>query len=133
MNAIKNVLVPLQLRGSSKCFLSKRCQGFILSRRFHNNNSLRVIRDRLLELVFIELFNFLLDLNHVPDIQNFFVLSYIKLVSLHFFHIIFQMSNWSGNQSFWVRIFHISYFYLPYLSLQRYLNKKFKYEFMKVL
>ena len=87
MNAIKNVLVPLQLKGSSKCFLSKRCQGFILSRRFHNNNSLRVIRDRLLELVFIELFNFLLDLNHVPDIQNFFLLSYIKLVSLHFFFI----------------------------------------------
>ena len=122
MNAIKNVLVPLQLRGSSKCFLSKRCQGFILSRRFHNNNSLRVIRDRLLELVFIELFNFLLDLNHVPDIQNFFVLSYIKLVSLHFFSY-----NIPNEQLVWKSKFlgqDISYFYLPYLSLQRYLNKK---------
>ena len=106
MNAIKNVLVPLQLRGSSKCFLSKRCQGFILSRRFHNNNSLRVIRDRLLELVFIELFNFLLDLNHVPDVQN-----YIKLVSANLFSY-----NIPNEQFDWKSKFlgqDISYFYVP--------------------
>ena len=117
MNAIKNVLVPLQLKGDSKCFLSKRCQGFILSRRFHNNNSLRVIRDRLLELFFIELFNFLLDLNHVPDIQNFFVLSYIKLVSLHFFSY-----NIPNEQLVWKSKFlglDISYFYLKSAKISK--------------